>query len=156
MHTFVRSHASRYFSRTHRNRSPSLPAPPPPHLSDSENSAPRLINLLWQCANVSMLRHWNYTSASFACVSTSVSLYSTPLWNLFPFFSLIPFKTEMGKLWQIYWSTLDLKAICCILGEKMMAVGCTHTVWSSAVSWNWDIFCTLSTCMCALCGMHTI
>ncbi len=73
---------------------------------------------------------WTYSDRVLvlACLSTGITLQQCLLvcvcvclcvyvcWNSFPFFSLIPFKAVGGKHWQIYWSTLDLKAICHVLG----------------------------------------
>lgn len=124
MHTFAHSNTSCIHIILLHNHSQSLAACPP-YLSHFEKRAAQVTNALWQSASVSMpLREDLLFSNVCLCKCVCVNVYVS--WNVFPFFSLIPFKAAGGKHWQIYWSTLNLKAICHGLGWRIIGAWYTH------------------------------
>ena len=128
---FMHSH---YFTRTHtRARSHTLPVIGSSHFQLVPSFLLRSKRFEWwtcsdrvrvlACLSAGITPQQCLLVYVCVCVCVCVCVYAS--WNSLPFFSLIPFKAVGGKHWQIYWSTLDLKAICQFgLGWRIMGVGC--------------------------------
>lgn len=139
MNTFVHSHA------------PCIHMIPPSY----EHTHTVIIALHFHLVSLSW-SFWEAGSAAdellLACLSTRMSLQHVCIcvsWNPFPFFSLIRLKAVGGKQRQIYWSSVDLKAICCSL--RIMGAGwaCTYDagIWEGAMEHN-TMRCISSTSHC--------